>query len=84
MNEDASIMVGTMLLRIALDTTPGRSALGSSLRDSRVWPNSTNVLYGHVDLNFGIGTTMFGFQYSARGSTTRRRTPHRGGVGRNG
>jgi PIN domain-containing protein len=63
MNEDATIMAGTMLLRIALDTTPGRSALGSALRDSRVWPNSSNVLYGQVDLRTGVGTTMFGFQY---------------------
>jgi PIN domain len=73
MNDDASIMVGTMLLRIALDTTPGRSALGSALRDALVWPNSSNVLYGHVDLRVGIGTTMFGFQYRVEEMALRER-----------
>lgn len=63
MNDDASIMAGTILLRLALDTVPGHSALGSALRDSHVWPNSSNVLYGHADIKTGIGTTMFGLQY---------------------
>jgi|SRR5450759_399808 len=63
MSADGSIMMGTILLRLALDTVPGRSALGSALRDDRVWPNSSSALYGRVELRTGIGLSMFGFQY---------------------
>ena len=63
MSDDGTIMMGDALLRLALDTVPGRSALGSALRDAHVWPNSSNLLYGRVDLRTGSGLTLFGLQY---------------------
>lgn len=63
MTGEGNIMIGNALLRLALDTVPGRSAIGSALRDHQVWPNASDLLWGRVNLDIGIGVTLFGLQF---------------------